>query len=110
MGISTLGPPLSITETTQLAWLSMADKSKQLPQVVCTCLLGSFSYRVIITGLPVTEAPDFSYAVLRDGTKIYPRKVLTTTKGGPGLIQVEELDDQDQNQQVLAIKPAGWLL
>lgn len=42
------------------------------------------------SGLPISESPDFSYACLRDGTKVFPRSVLTSTASGPGLVLVKE--------------------
>lgn len=52
------------------------------------------------TGLPVTDMPDFSYVVLRDGTRVTPRSVMTTTETGQGIINVLE---QQQIEQVLVV-------
>ena len=57
-------------------------------------------------GLPEASAPDFSYCVLRDGTKVYPRRVLTTDQG-TGLVMVEELDHVNkETYQVLPTSPS----
>ena len=47
------------------------------------------------TGVPVTEFPVFNKVMLRDGTQVTPRCVLTTTETGQGLVSVMEADVVD---------------
>jgi hypothetical protein len=51
------------------------------------------------TGLALTkeDLPDFSYVVLRDGVKIFPRSIMTTTESGLGLISVMEKDRVEES-------------
>ena len=40
------------------------------------------------TGLPVAALPDLAEVKLRDGTRIRPRSILTTTETGQGVVSV----------------------
>ena len=53
---------------------------------LCTDSTNLFS----LTGVPVTEKPDFSYVCLRDGTVVYPRRVITDATTKPGIVDVQE--------------------
>lgn len=41
-----------------------------------------------VSGVPVTELPQFNTVMLRDGTTVTPRSILTTTEGGQGVVSV----------------------
>ena len=41
-----------------------------------------------VSGVPVTELPQFSTVMLRDGTTVTPRSILTTTETGQGVVSV----------------------
>ena len=44
------------------------------------------------SGIPVSEVVDFSMVMLRDGTIIKPRKIITCSETGPGVVLVRERD------------------
>ena len=58
------------------------------------------------TGIPVTTMPDFSYCHLMDGTRVYPKMIITTKESGSGKVKVR-MQGQVQEPQHMDLSETG---